>query len=89
MNRELPPLGTELPWLQSLDSVPKYLSSAVEDLIFHLDRSVALRVSNIPGRSVESPSIDKPRHASPVSARVAVLFSGGIDSTTCAFLAAK
>jgi hypothetical protein len=88
MNRELPPLDTELPWLQSLDSVPEYLSSAVEDLIFHLDRSVALRVSNIPGRGVESPSIDKPRHASP-AARVAVLFSGGIDSTICAFLAAK
>jgi asparagine synthetase B (glutamine-hydrolysing) len=89
VNRELPPIDTELPWLKSLDNVPEYLSSAVEDLIFHLDRSVALRVSNIPGRSVESPSIDKARLASPVSARVAVLFSGGIDSTICAFLAAK
>ena len=89
MNRELPPVDTELPWLQSLDSVPEYLASAVEDLIFHLDRSVAFRVSNIPGRSAELPSIDKTRSASPVSARVAVLFSGGIDSTICAFLAAK
>lgn len=85
----LPPIDTELPRLQSLDNVPEYLSSAVEDLIFHLDRSVALRVSNIPRRSVESPSIDKERAASPVSARVGVLFSGGIDSTVCAFLAAK
>lgn len=89
MNRELPPVDTELPRLQSLDSVPEYLSSAVEDLIFHLDRSVALRVRNIPGRSAESPSVDKTRPASPVPARVAVLFSGGIDSTICAFLAAK
>jgi asparagine synthetase B (glutamine-hydrolysing) len=89
VNRELPPIDNELPWLQSLDSVREYLSSAIEDLIFHLDRSVALRVSNIPGRSAESPSIDEARPASPVSARVAVLFSGGIDSTICAFLAAK
>jgi hypothetical protein len=89
VNRELPLINTELPWLQSLDSVPEYLSSAVEDLIFHLDCSVALRVSNIPGRSAESLSIDKARPVSPASARVAVLFSGGIDSTICAFLAAK
>jgi asparagine synthetase B (glutamine-hydrolysing) len=85
----LPPMDTEVPQLQSLDNVPEYLSSAVEDLIFHLDRSVALRVSNISRRTVESLSIDKARPASPVSARVAVLFSGGIDSTVCAFLAAK
>jgi asparagine synthetase B (glutamine-hydrolysing) len=89
MNRELPPIDTEIPWLQSLDSVPESLSLAVKDLIFHLDRSVALRVSNIPSRSAESPSVDKACPASPVSARVAVLFSGGIDSTICAFLAAK
>jgi asparagine synthetase B (glutamine-hydrolysing) len=85
----LPPIDTELPRLQSLDCVPEYLSSAVEDLISHLDRSVALRVSNISRRSVESPSRDKARSASSVSARVAVLFSGGIDSTICAFLAAQ
>lgn len=85
----LPPIDTELPRLQSLDCVPEHLSSAVEDLISHLDRSVALRVSNISRRSVESPSRDKARSASSVSARVAVLFSGGIDSTICAFLAAQ
>lgn len=85
----LPPIDPELPRLQSLDSVPEYLSSAVDNLIFHLNRSVALRVCNIPWRSVELPSIDKARSASPVSARVAVLFSGGIDSTVCAFLAAR
>lgn len=85
----LPPIDSELPRLQSPDNVPEYLSSAVEDLIFHLDRSTALRVSNVPRRGVELPSIDEERSASPVSARVAVLFSGGIDSTVCAFLAAK
>lgn len=89
MSRELPPIDSELPWLQSLDSVPEYLSLAIEDLISHLGRSVALRVSNIPGRSADSLSIDEAHPASPVSARVAVLFSGGIDSTVCAFLAAK
>jgi asparagine synthetase B (glutamine-hydrolysing) len=85
----LPPTDAELPRLKSLEDVPEYLSSAVENLIFHLDCSVALRASNIPRRSVESPSIDKDRVGPPVSARVGVLFSGGIDSTVCAFLAAK
>jgi len=80
-------VDTELPQLQSLESIPEYLSSAVGDLIFHLDRSVALRVSNIPQQSVESPSINEAGSARSVSARVAVLFSGGIDSTACAFLA--
>jgi len=87
VNRELPPVDTELPRLQSLDSIPVHLSSAVEDLICHLDRSVALRVRNIPPRTAKSPTIDNAHPAPPVSARVAVLFSGGIDSTTCAYLA--
>jgi len=87
VNRALPPVDTELPQLQSLESIPEYLSSAVGDIIFHLDRSVALRVSNIPQESVESPSINEAGSARSVSARVAVLFSGGIDSTVCAFLA--
>jgi len=87
VNRALPPIDAEPPLLQSLDNIPGYLSSAVEDLIFHLERSVSLRVSNIPRENVESPSTDNAHSASPVSARVAVLFSGGIDSTTCAFLA--
>lgn len=87
MNRALPPIDAEPPLLQSLDNIPGYLSSAVEGLIFHLERSVSLRVSNIPRRSVESPSTDNTHSTSPVSARMAVLFSGGIDSTTCAFLA--
>ncbi|KAI9512621.1 asparagine synthase-domain-containing protein [Russula earlei] len=87
VNRALPPIETKPPPLQSLDSIPRYLLSAMEDLISHLDRSVALRVSNIPRRSGESPSIDNMRPVSSVSARIAVFFSGGIDSTVCAFLA--
>jgi asparagine synthetase B (glutamine-hydrolysing) len=84
VNRTLPPVDIELPQLQSLESIPGYLSSAVEGLISHLDRSVALRVSDIPRRNAGSPSINESRS---VAAGVAVLFSGGIDSTTCAFLA--
>ena len=87
MNRVLPPVDTDLPQLQLLESIPEYLSSAVDDLILHLDRSVVYRVSNIPQQSAESPSTDDPHSVTSVPARVAVLFSGGIDSTTCAFLA--
>ena len=87
MNRALPPVDTELPQLQSLESIPEYLSSAVDDLILHLDRSVALHVSNVPQPSAESPSMDDPHYVTSVPARIAVLFSGGIDSTACAFLA--
>lgn len=87
MNRALPSVDTEIPQLQSLESIPEYLSSAVDDLILHLDHSVALRVSNIPQRSAESPSMDDSHYVTSVPARVAVLFSGGIDSTACAFLA--
>ena len=87
MNRALPPVDTELPQLQSLESIPECLSSAVDDLILHLDHSVELRVSNIPQQSAEPPSLDDPHYVSFIPARVAVLFSGGIDSTTCAFLA--
>jgi asparagine synthetase B (glutamine-hydrolysing) len=87
VNRTLPAEDTELPQLQSLESIPAYISSAVEGLISHLDRSVALRVSNIPRQRVELPSIHEARPVRSVFARVAVLFSGGIDSTTCAFLA--
>jgi hypothetical protein len=62
----------------------------VDGLIFHLDRSVALRVRNIPQRSLESLSPqDETLSVRSIPARVAVLFSGGIDSTTCAFLAHK
>ncbi|PCH33476.1 hypothetical protein WOLCODRAFT_160094 [Wolfiporia cocos MD-104 SS10] len=64
------------PKVHDLDHIENHLSSAVDDLIAHLDRSVMLRVQNIP------PSIEGAGQA-----RVAVLFSGGIDSTMLAFLA--
>jgi hypothetical protein len=83
----LPPTDTEGLRLQSLDIIPPYLSSAVDELIYHLDHSVSLLVSNVPQRGVELPSSDQALSARPVPARVAVLFSGGIDSTVCAFLA--
>ncbi|RDB28658.1 Asparagine synthetase domain-containing protein 1 [Hypsizygus marmoreus] len=74
VNCDMPP-EEYLP-VTSLDLVPEYLVQAVDDLIYHLDRSVMLRVRDIPQLS---DNITQPR--------VAVLFSGGIDSTMLAFLA--
>ncbi|KAI0321107.1 asparagine synthase-domain-containing protein [Amylostereum chailletii] len=69
----------EPPLLESLDTVPDHLEYAVEGLISCLDASVRLRVENIP---------KPPTPLFPYSpGRLAVLFSGGIDSTMLAFLA--
>ena len=76
VNDTLPPADVE-PTLQNIADIPEYLVDSVDGLIAHLDQSARLRVENIP----------KP--ANDGSARVAVLFSGGIDSTMCAFLAHK
>jgi asparagine synthetase B (glutamine-hydrolysing) len=67
------------PSVFSLDStiLPRDLAIAVDQLIDHLDRSVMLRVQNVPRRT----SLETGK------AHVAVLFSGGIDSTILAFLA--
>ncbi|EMD41682.1 hypothetical protein CERSUDRAFT_146870 [Gelatoporia subvermispora B] len=73
VNRFIP---EDPPQLQDLNSIPSHLSSAVDDLLDHLDRSVMLRVRNIPRVGTHEGQ-----------ARVAVLFSGGIDSTMLAFLA--
>ncbi|KAK7694458.1 hypothetical protein QCA50_001644 [Cerrena zonata] len=73
VNRVIP--GEE-PSVKDLDHIPDYLVKAVDDLIYHLDRSVMLRVRDIPQHS-----------CSKGNARVAVLFSGGIDSTMLAYLA--
>ncbi|KAI0048394.1 hypothetical protein FA95DRAFT_1588690 [Auriscalpium vulgare] len=78
INRTLPSSDPEPPMLESLDSIPSHLSSAVDSLFAHLDQSVSQQVCNIP------PVL--PRSGSR-AARVAVLFSGGIDSTMLAFLA--
>ncbi|KIM67114.1 hypothetical protein SCLCIDRAFT_14238 [Scleroderma citrinum Foug A] len=56
--------------------LPEIWSNAATKLISHLDRSVMLRVRDIPITPDEQGK-----------ARVAVLFSGGIDSTMLAFLA--
>ncbi|KAJ6627189.1 asparagine synthase-domain-containing protein [Mycena sp. CBHHK59/15] len=75
VNDELPPDGW--PLISSLET-PDHLAQAVDDLIDHLNRSVELRVRDIPQSSDRKGM-----------ARVAVLFSGGIDSTVLAFLAHK
>ncbi|KAG6868333.1 hypothetical protein C0993_004942 [Termitomyces sp. T159_Od127] len=64
--------------MESLAHIPNYLVEAVDDLIHYLDQSVMLQVQNIPQKS-----------ASKGKARVAVLFSGGIDSTVITYLAHK
>ncbi|KAI0082210.1 hypothetical protein K474DRAFT_1655557 [Panus rudis PR-1116 ss-1] len=70
VDRSLPP---DMPLVEGLDNVPEHLLAPVDDFIHHLDRSVKLRVQNVPENQG--------------NARVAVLFSGGIDSTMLAFLA--
>lgn len=91
MNRTIP---DDPERIESLDRIPQHLSSAVDDLISHLDRSVMLRVRNIPRReyvsrrSLNSRSFTlRDRRTSSGQARVAVFFSGGIDSTVVAYLA--
>ncbi|EPQ60903.1 hypothetical protein GLOTRDRAFT_113412 [Gloeophyllum trabeum ATCC 11539] len=64
------------PRLQSLDVIPDFLLTTVDDLISQLEKSVRLRVQNIPRI-----------HHDKGPASVAVLFSGGIDCTMIAFLA--
>ncbi|KAJ7655074.1 asparagine synthase-domain-containing protein [Mycena polygramma] len=75
VNTAIPP--DDWPLIANLET-PDYLTQAVKDLIDHLDRSVELRVRDIPPSSVGIGA-----------ARVAVLFSGGIDSTVLAFFAHK
>ncbi|KAH9944543.1 asparagine synthase-domain-containing protein [Epithele typhae] len=73
VNRNIP---DDPPRPIALDRIPAHMSDTVDRLIVELDRSVMLRVRNIPQRD-----------NAPGQARVAVLFSGGIDSTMVAFLA--
>ncbi|RPD81814.1 hypothetical protein L226DRAFT_528055 [Lentinus tigrinus ALCF2SS1-7] len=73
VNRTIP---NDPPKVESLDSIPPHLTVAVDELIVHLDRSVMLRVRDIPHKETAAGE-----------ARVAVFFSGGIDSTMLAFLA--
>ncbi|KAI0757184.1 asparagine synthase-domain-containing protein [Daedaleopsis nitida] len=73
VNRILP---EDPPRPNGLDDILPHMSGAVDGLIAQLDRSVMLRVRNIPRREN---AIGE--------ARVAVFFSGGIDSTMIAYLA--
>ncbi|KAK7463808.1 hypothetical protein VKT23_007146 [Stygiomarasmius scandens] len=72
LNQNFP--GDESARIGALDTIPDWLQSTVDDLIQHLDRSVMLRVQNIPPTQ-------------PGQSRLAVLFSGGIDSTVITLLA--
>ncbi|KAF8973774.1 asparagine synthase-domain-containing protein [Flammula alnicola] len=68
----------DVPLVESLDNIPEHLSQALNDFIFHLDKSVMLQVRDIPRSSLTKGK-----------ARLAVLFSGGIDSSIITFLAHK
>ncbi|KAA1468623.1 hypothetical protein DENSPDRAFT_833998 [Dentipellis sp. KUC8613] len=84
VNTTLPPSDSELPRLESLDNIPDYLQSPVDELISRLSDSVLRQVRDIPFHSAASSS-DKVPESRP--AQVAILFSGGIDSTMLAYLA--
>ena len=81
--------------VEHVDCIPPHISDAVDNLIHHLDRSVMLRVKNIPRRECVAfhseyysfKSDQEPVSTAVGQARVAVFFSGGIDSTMLAFLA--
>ncbi|KAF7982054.1 hypothetical protein HWV62_30334 [Athelia sp. TMB] len=76
VNRELPRDTLEIP--VGLDEAPATFHKAIDGLIYQLDRSVKLQVQNVP----HQPSVNG-------QARVAVLFSGGIDCTILAFFASR
>ncbi|EKM83696.1 hypothetical protein AGABI1DRAFT_124024 [Agaricus bisporus var. burnettii JB137-S8] len=72
VNQDVP--EANLPQIHDLDTIPSYLQAPVDRLISKLDESVRLQVQNIPQRS-------------PGKARLAILFSGGIDSTALCYFA--
>ncbi|KAI5123605.1 hypothetical protein M0805_003421 [Coniferiporia weirii] len=63
------------PMADPVTTIPEELSDAVDGLLAHLSRSVHLQVRDIP------------YHEENGQARVAILFSGGIDSTVLAYMA--
>lgn len=71
INQVIPP--SDWPRAKSLGDIPLELQPVVDELLHRLDKSVLQRVRDIPSRST--------------GAKVAVLFSGGIDSTVIAALA--
>ncbi|KAJ3894064.1 asparagine synthase-domain-containing protein [Lentinula edodes] len=75
VNTNLPPSNLPLPLGDNLDIVPAWLEEPLENLITQLNHSVMLKVRDIPQDvSLKGQS------------RVAVLFSGGIDSTILTLL---
>ncbi|KAF8349883.1 asparagine synthase-domain-containing protein [Amanita rubescens] len=89
MNDRLPSLDyLERP----LDSIRDFLTESIDGLIDRLDRSVKLQVNNIPAITkleAQCDSVDGRICGSRTQGRVAVLFSGGIDSAVIAYLAHK
>ncbi|KAH6917180.1 asparagine synthase [Coprinopsis sp. MPI-PUGE-AT-0042] len=76
LNDALPP--DDLPTYEPFETVPSHLTEPVERFLEVLDDSVRSRIENIPKSSHDA-----------ASARLSVLFSGGIDSTVVTFLAHK
>ncbi|KAF8640378.1 hypothetical protein AX17_000048 [Amanita inopinata Kibby_2008] len=76
LNRKLPLIDDLVK--SPLEEIPRGLADSVDGLIDLLDQSVSLQVRNIP-------AIDSSE--SSVQARVAILFSGGIDSAALAYFA--
>ncbi|KJA26137.1 hypothetical protein HYPSUDRAFT_37019 [Hypholoma sublateritium FD-334 SS-4] len=68
----------DIPIVRSLGNIPEHMLCTVDDFILYLDKSVERQVSDIPRFSL-----------SKGKARLAVLFSGGIDSSIITFLANK
>ncbi|KAL0575130.1 hypothetical protein V5O48_006834 [Marasmius crinis-equi] len=75
VNLTLPPENHPIPPLKPLSTIPEWLEPQVDQLISRLDLSIYARVRDIP------------RVDSLKAARVAVLFSGGIDCTILTLLA--
>ncbi|KIK71245.1 hypothetical protein GYMLUDRAFT_185793 [Collybiopsis luxurians FD-317 M1] len=76
VNTTLPPNGAPVLPGDNLNAVPEWLQNPVDGLISQLDRSIMLKVRDIP----QDPLLKG-------QSRVAVLFSGGIDSTILTLLA--
>ncbi|KAJ4494303.1 asparagine synthase-domain-containing protein [Lentinula lateritia] len=76
VNTNLPPSDLPLPLGDNLDIVPAWLEEPLENLITQLNHSVMLKVRDIPQDVLLKGQ-----------SRVAVLFSGGIDSTILTLLA--
>jgi asparagine synthetase B (glutamine-hydrolysing) len=89
MNDSLPSLDyLERP----LDSIRDFLTESIDGLIDQLDRSVKLQVNNIPAITKSEAQCDLVYGCicgSKTQGRMAVLFSGGIDSAIIAYLAHK